>query len=111
MEFVKTINGFNRMCALNSCDDCPLKFVKGNCLEYLYTDPISSEELISKWLETNPSKTYLSEVLKHFPETPLHPKYGFPIGICPHDLGQNEGCIYGDAPISRCADCWNTEVL
>lgn len=111
MEFVKVMNGFNRMCKVSECKTCQFKKVEGNCLEYTYEYPAEAEELITEWLETNPVKTYLTEVLKHFPDTPVHQEYGFPIGICPRDLGAKGDCEHIDDPVKACLDCWNIEVL
>ena len=110
MEFVKVMNGFNRMCQGNDCNECSFEG-KGNCLEYLYSNPVESEEWIVKWLEENPAKTYLTEVLKHFPNTPVHQEYGFPIGFCPCDIGANCDCKNVDNPVKACLNCWNVEVL
>jgi hypothetical protein len=105
MEFKKVISGFKRMCAVNDCSTCPLTGAEDNCLEFLYSDPNSVEEIIAEWLENNPTKTYLTEVLKFFPDTPLHPQFGFPVGFCPCDVASNRGCEHIEIPVQECLNC------
>ena len=51
--------------------------------------PKKAIETIQKWSDSHPQKTYLSELLKIFPDIPLNDD-GTPNSLCPSDLGLNE---------------------
>ena len=72
-------------------------------LELLY--PQKAIEIVQRWSDEHPQKTYLSEFLKHYPKAQLD-KYGLPIDICLCKLGLGEDCGgEGD-----CTQCWNTPI-
>lgn len=77
-----------KVCELD-CTDCPL-FIRNNgigepCfgLETLYPEKVIA--IVQKWSDEHPQKTYLSELLKIFPNTPLGDD-GTP-NFCPYRLG------------------------
>lgn len=72
------------------CTDCPLS-VKNNgtgvsceSLEIHY--PKKAVEIIQKWSDEHPPKTYLSEFLKNYPNAKLRADRT-PQGACLYDLG------------------------
>lgn len=95
------------------CSDCPLcSNNNGTSKGLLYTDfetlyPKKAIEVVQKWSDKHPSKTYLTELLKIFPNTPLNDD-GTPKGICLHELGATslDNCEVDNA----CAKCWNQPI-
>lgn len=60
--------------------------------------------VVQKWSDEHPRKTYLTELLKNFPNTPLGDD-GMPEIICPHHLGLKD---IEDCEIdSNCVECWS----
>lgn len=96
-----------------NCIDCPL-YSENNgtseglscmCLEMHY--PKKAIKIVQKWSDEHPQKTYLTELLKIFPNTPLNDD-GTPKGICLHELGATslDNCEVDNA----CAKCWNQPI-
>lgn len=98
------------ICKLN-CDDCPLgrskndKGISCETLEKSY--PEQAISIIQKWSDEHPQKTYLTELLKVFPNTQVN-AYGIPKRICPFDLGlmSAKACRKD----RNCAKCWNQTI-
>lgn len=92
-----------------SCTDCPLSSfnndtgVQCSIFEMLY--PEKAIAIVQKWSDEHPQKTYLSELLKIFPNTPLGDD-GTPKDLCPYDLGLmgKNDCTKG------CIKCWNQPI-
>ena len=65
-------------------------------------------KVVQKWSDENPQKTYLTELLKVFPNTQVN-AYGIPKRICPFDLGlmSAKACRKD----RNCAQCWNQPLL
>mgnify|MGYP000797084305 CR=1 FL=1 len=92
------------------CSVCPLcsenngtsGLVSCTTLEML--NPEKAIEIVQKWSNEHPQKTYLTELLKIFPNTPLNDD-GTPKGICLHELGATslDNCEVDNA----CVKCWN----
>lgn len=88
------------------CEDCPLGITNNGMnvlcseLETLY--PEKAIEIVQKWSDTHPQRTYLSELLKIFPNIPLSDD-GIPKSLCPFELGvtMTEKCN------NECVECWN----
>lgn len=83
-------------------------------LELLY--PQKAIEIVQRWSDEHPQKTFLSEFLKYYPNAQLDSD-GVPDGICLATLGLCEDCIKmdesGNAISERdcsCMDCWNTPI-
>jgi hypothetical protein len=95
------------------CSVCPLcsenngtsGLVSCTTLEMLH--PEKAIEIVQQWSNANPQRTYLSELLKIFPNTPLKDD-GTPKGICLHELGATslDNCEVDNA----CAKCWNQPI-
>lgn len=113
MEFVEVIEGFNRMCdSMDSCGQCKISDSSMGCDGEILKNPKKVEAIVSAWLAAHPKKTYLTEVLKHFPDTPIHAKYKYPIGFCPGRLGMGIAyCSHDNYSPEDCLKCWNTEVI
>ena len=89
------------------CEDCPLGITNNGMnvlcseLETLY--PEKAISIIQKWSDKHPQRTYLSELLRTFPNAALNcngtPKWIY----CPHHLGLKDidNCDKG------CVECWN----
>lgn len=98
-----------RVCRIK-CEDCPLGITNNGMdvlcseLETLY--PEKAIAIVQKWSNAHPQRTYLSELLKIFPNTPLEDD-GTP-NFCPYRLGLM-GADYcrndGD-----CVKCWNQPI-
>lgn len=89
------------------CEDCPLGITNNGMnvlcseLETLY--PEKAISIIQKWSDKHPQRTYLSELLRTFPNAELNCN-GTPKRIhCPHHLGLKDidNCDKG------CVECWN----
>ena len=109
-----------RMCHKNSCDVCPLSSFSNNTnkicrvFENCYPDKVM--EIVQKWSDEHPQKTYLTEFLKSYPNAKLNSD-GFPRDIVPCSLGLIERkdicknrCLYFYDKGRPCYDCWNTVV-
>lgn len=60
---------------------------------------------VQKLSDEHPQRTYLSQLLKHFPKVELD-LTGTPRWICPHELGLNEIEDCGKTD-NCCTKCWN----
>lgn len=93
------------------CEDCPLGITNNGmdvlCSEFevLYSEKAIA--IVQKWSNAHPQKTYLSELLRTFPNTPLKDD-GTPKGICLYELGVTslDNCEVDNA----CAKCWNQPI-
>lgn len=97
-----------------SCSDCPLynenngtsEGLSCGCLEMHY--PEKAIEIVQKWSDEHPQRTYLSELLKTFPNTQLNDS-GTPKEMCPHELGLNEIEDCGKTD-NACVKCWSQPI-
>lgn len=101
----------NGLCKLG-CSNCPLCSINNNkgqsCTAFEMLYPEKAIEIVQKWSDEHPPKTYLSELLKYFPKVELNNK-GLPKWICPHHLGLNEIEDCGGTD-NYCAECWNQPI-
>ena len=105
-----------RMCnsyikSYNDCpkSECPLKFTQNGititCRRFESLYPEKAIAIVRRWSNAHPQKTYLTELLEKFPNTPLTDD-GTPKGMCPHQLGLKDGIA--DCKIGYdCVECWN----
>lgn len=91
------------------CSGCPLSsFNNGSrdmvpCFAFERIYPEKVIAIVQKWSDEHPQKTYLSELLKIFPNTPLGDD-GTP-NFCPYRLGLMS---IDDCRNDRnCVKCWN----
>lgn len=95
------------------CTDCPLSSLnndatdKMTCREFETLCPEQAIAIVQRWSDEHPQKTYLTELLKIFPNTPLKDD-GTPKGICLYELGATslDNCEVDNA----CAKCWNQPI-
>lgn len=97
----------NGVCEIK-CNDCPLSITNnGIDIPCSYFETIYTKKailIVQRWSNTHPPKTYLTELLKIFPNTLLADS-GMPKHLCPYHLGlmNRDDCRkYHD-----CAECWN----
>ena len=96
------------LCKL-SCFNCPLgneNNGKGiSCVAFEMFYPKKAIEAVQKWSDEHPQRTYLSELLKIFPNIPLSDD-GTPKSLCPFELGvtMTEKCN------NECIECWNQPI-
>lgn len=100
----------NGLCKLG-CSNCPLCSTNNNkgqsCTAFEMLYPEKAIAIVQKWSDEHPQKTYLTELLKIFPNTPLKDD-GTPKGICLYELGATslDNCEVDNA----CAKCWNQPI-
>lgn len=116
-----TIKDLKRMCKKTKCKDCPFSNGKGdNCLVYT-TDillgntlvyltpecfPDNADEIVDKWVEEHPVKTYMQDFFEKFPNAPRGAE-GSP-KICPHQIYSEISA--DDRCPEDCLKCWNQEM-
>lgn len=94
-----------------TCGKCPLggknngapEFMTCTTFEIHY--PQAAISIVQRWSNTHPQKTFLTELLKIFPNTPLDDD-GAPKGVCPHTLGLTDINNCDD----NCIKCWNQPI-
>ena len=100
----------NGLCKLG-CSNCPLCSINNNkgqsctAFEMLYPEKVIAA--VQKWSDEHPQKTFLSELLKNYPNIPLCCD-GIPDGICPYDLGLMS--IDDCRKDHNCIECWNQPI-
>lgn len=95
------------------CSECPLSNQNNgtsefmSCITFEMYHPEKAIAIVQKWSNEHPPKTYLTELLKIFPNTPLGDD-GMPEIICPHHLGLKD---IEDCEIdTNCVECWNQPI-
>lgn len=93
------------------CTDCPL-FITNNgigdsCTNLEIHYPKKTVEIIQKWSDEHPPKTYLSEFLKNYPNAKLRADRT-PQGACLYDLGLISKDDCRKKP--NCIECWNQPI-
>lgn len=93
------------------CSGCPLSsFNNGSrdmvpCFAFEKLYPEKSIEIVQKWSDEHPQKTYLSEFLKNYPNAPLVHD-GTP-EICLRKLGLTD---IKTCRVGGCVECWNQPI-
>lgn len=108
-EKLRMTKKHNRMCDID-CDDCPLNSKNNGvhtlCKNFESLYPEKAVAIVQQWSNEHPQKTYLSELLKVFPNSSLD-ENGTPT-FCPSLLGfMNAGDCRTN---SNCMKCWNQPV-
>lgn len=99
----------NGLCKLG-CSNCPLCSGNNNkglsCTGFEMLYPEKAIEIVQKWSDEHPQKTYLTEFLKNYPNALLKDD-GTP-EICLSSLGLTNynGCRNG----ITCSECWNQPI-
>lgn len=94
-------------CLLNNKNKGTSENLLCGAFEAIY--PEKAIEIVQKWSDEHPQRTYLSEFLKNYPNAELN--HGAP-RICLKELGAISGCAKtkkGDFYIS-CHSCWNQPI-
>lgn len=90
-----------------SCEDCPLSENNNNedmsCWALELKKPQTAISIMSEWSNSHEPKTYLSELLLHFPNITLGDD-GVP-SFCPHCLGMHD--IPECKEKNSCLKCWD----
>ena len=112
MDAVKFILEKERMCKeMDSCLGCKL-YSRNNGLELtcdgmLKEYPTEAVAIVEKWSKEHPQKTLKDDFLEKYPNASINKEYGFPLSICPSELGYKNKCTNAEKYISGCAACWN----
>lgn len=98
--------GANKKQSCNGlCTECPLKKgndgTKANCTEVEIVYPEKAVEIVEKWSNEHPRKTYLMDFLEKYPNAELN-EDGIPKS-CAEYLGYKVSC-------RDCKECWNTHM-
>ena len=97
-----SIKDLKRMCKEHHyCIGCPLAHLEG-CM--LYRLPINIDEIVNKWVDEHPVKTYAMDFFEKFPNVPRDSD-GAPKTCWKHVYGDGKYCS-SDA----CTECWNREM-
>lgn len=98
----------NGLCKLG-CSNCPLCSINNNkgqsCTAFEMLYPEKAIEIVQRWSDEHPQRTYLTEFLKHYPNT-LPDDDGTPKGVCLYALG----LINKDDCDNNCVKCWNQPI-
>lgn len=105
------LNGGAYICELK-CTDCPLNSSNNgssdmmSCSDFETIYPQKAIAIVQKWSDEHPKRTYLTELLKIFPNTPLEDD-GTP-NFCPYRLGlmSLDDCRKDH----NCVKCWNQPI-
>lgn len=104
------LNGGAYLCGL-TCAKCPLSSLNNgttdsmSCSDFETFYPEKAIEVVQRWSDEHPQKTYLTEFLRNYPDAKLNDA-GVPDGICPYMLGLNDT---HDCKRS-CIECWNQPI-
>ena len=95
------IKDLRRMCDFHSdCSECEL-CVDDRCTVYDLPDNI--DEIVDKWAEEHPAKTYAMDFFEKFPNA-AKTDDGLPVCCWSHLYGDEDECHGG------CEECWNQEM-
>lgn len=93
------------------CTNCLLSSynngVGKSCTDFEMQYPQQAIEVVQRWSNANPQRTYLSQFREHYPNAELNP-IGVPKGICPYDLGLMNR--YDCRKDRNCVECWNQPI-
>lgn len=108
---ITTIYDYARFLASNcehECKNCKLSRLNNGygdgCSPFIAKHPDEANEIILKWCDEHPVKTYAEDFFEKFPKA-RRTQEGYP-ALCrnvPYNIDE-DGC--GDR---RCAECWNEE--
>lgn len=91
------------------CESCPFEANNNgeelDCGRFEAVHLEKAIEIVQKWGEENPVKTYLSDFLVKHPNAPLGAR-GVP-GLCPYLIGYCKETCCIDANTDGCVECWN----
>ena len=104
-----TIKDLKRMCdSYKKCDDCPLGYTCCGCNYIVSGLPDSADEMIEKWVEEHPIKTYAMDFFEKFPNARRNDEGTPATLVCRKELYSDElPCIWY---CGGCTKCWNREM-
>ncbi len=128
--FIEIHRMFERLCHQNfkehrySCSECILNKMKKsdgkflcNVFSVFPVSPIVTDEdiekvieIIQKWNEENPRKTYLQDFLEKFPQAKKSRGQEIPIFCVQSIYGNNSVKCLMDTGSPDCFSCWNTSM-
>ena len=100
----------NGLCKIK-CSNCPLCSNNNgeglSCPTFEMYYPEKAIEVVQKWSDEHPQKTYLTELLENYPNAELRID-GTPRGVCPYYLGlmSRDDCRKDH----NCVKCWNQPI-
>lgn len=103
----------NSVCHIR-CTDCPLSRFNNNekiaCYELELFHSETAVQMVQRWSDEHPQRTYLTEFLKHYPNAQLNDD-GIPANGCLYRLGlmSVEDCKK-DSNKNKCVECWNQPI-
>lgn len=101
-----------RMCENSKCKDCLMRRLNSDknvfCEQFEKHNIKAAINILQKWSDEHPQKTYLTDFLDKHPNAPL--TNGLPSGLCPYYLGYITKKEF-DVCSTNCKDCWNTPVV
>lgn len=101
-----SIMDLKRMCKKEKCfAGCPL--CRGNISCLPDSLPDNADEIVDKWVQEHPAKTYAMDFFEKFPNAQRKATTGIPIPCI--------RVIYSefydkDCPVGGCSECWNQEM-
>lgn len=91
------------------CEKCPLSSDNNGvgecCTDFEMLYPQAAISIVQRWSNANSQRTYLTEFLKHYPNTLLDDD-GTPKGVCLYALG----LINKDDCDNNCVKCWTQPI-
>lgn len=113
VNFIKEKHRMTNHCRIR-CAECPLSMSnngtdnKMTCDDLEKQYPEKAVEIVQKWSDEHPQKTYLSELLRAFPKAILDLDGKTPLNMCPSMLGLKE--INNCHSPEDCIKCWNQPI-
>lgn len=98
----------NGLCKIK-CSNCPLCSNNNgeglSCPTFEMHYPEKAIEVVQKWSDEHPQKTFVTEFLKNYPRAVVNGD-GIPNSVCPYDLGlmNKHDCR------KTCIECWNQPI-
>lgn len=111
-EKKRMCESFGKFCAgceiyNERCENCNESGLVG-CRTFIQMFPEQAVDIVEKWSEEHPQETYLTKLLKHFPNVELNSN-GIPT-FCPSVLGLENWCEKTRTGNCPCAECWNRPI-
>lgn len=101
-----SIKDLKRLCSFYiGCIDCPIKS-EYTCSVPRFPD--NADEIVDKWVQEHPIKTYVMDFFEKFPNAALD-SYGAP-RACVNAIYGLGDCSKSEISGIICRDCWNQEM-
>lgn len=99
-----------RMCKsyqkYEDCEKCGFGKVSLDCDSFALENPYDAIEIVQKWSDEHPPKTFLDDVLEKFPKAK---RETIITDLCPKTLGYEKG--FRCDGTEDCEKCWNRPYL